>query len=63
MDADGDGAVECAEFVSAMLKGVDKPAVGALFRTADTDGSGHLCADEYRVVFRPPAGVVLPGRP
>ncbi|MGW7098755.1 oxygenase MpaB family protein [Streptomyces sp. NPDC054838] len=64
MDADGDGAVDCAEFVSAMLKGIDgdpdyldqglKPAVRVLFRTADTDGSGHLCADEYRVLFGGP---------
>jgi uncharacterized protein (DUF2236 family)/Ca2+-binding EF-hand superfamily protein len=61
MDADGDGTVDCAEFVSAMLGGVDgdptyldhglKPAVRALFRAADADGSGHLCADEYRVLF------------
>lgn len=61
MDADGDGTVDCAEFVSAMLGGVDrdpaylehglKPAVRALFRAADTDGSGHLCADEYRILF------------
>ncbi|WP_330294387.1 oxygenase MpaB family protein [Streptomyces sp. NBC_00503] len=60
-DADADGAVECAEFVSAMLKGMDqdpeylenglRPAMSALFRTADTDGSGHLCADEYRILF------------
>ncbi|WP_322871892.1 oxygenase MpaB family protein [Streptomyces goshikiensis] len=64
MDADGDGAVECAEFVSAMLGGIDRdphyldrglgPAVRALFRTADTDGSGYLCADEYRVLFGGP---------
>lgn len=64
MDADGDGAVECAEFVSAMLRGIDrdpayldqglKPAVRALFETADTDGSGYLCADEYRVLFGGP---------
>ncbi|MFE9636108.1 oxygenase MpaB family protein [Streptomyces sp. NPDC006463] len=64
MDADGDGAVDCAEFVSAMLNGIDrdpdyldqglKPAVRALFRTADTDGSGHLCADEYRILFGGP---------
>lgn len=64
MDADGDGAVECAEFVSAMLKGIDrdpdyldrglKPALRALFRTADTDISGYLCADEYRVLFGGP---------
>ncbi|MFG2293916.1 oxygenase MpaB family protein [Streptomyces sp. NPDC048603] len=61
MDADGDGGVECAEFVSAMLKGVDgdpgyldrglAPAMRALFRAADTDASGHLCADEYRTLF------------
>lgn len=61
VDADGDGTVDCAEFVSAMLGGVDrdpayldhglKPAVRTLFRTADTDGSGHLCADEYRILF------------
>ncbi|WP_327260787.1 oxygenase MpaB family protein [Streptomyces sp. NBC_01232] len=64
MDADGDGAVECAEFVSAMLGGIDRdadyldqglgPAVRALFRTVDTDGSGYLCADEYRVLFGGP---------
>ncbi|MGW4892943.1 oxygenase MpaB family protein [Kitasatospora sp. NPDC004240] len=61
MDADGDGTVDCEEFVSAMLAGLDRdpayldlgltPAVRALFRAADTDGSGHLCADEYRVLF------------
>ncbi|MFF3014919.1 oxygenase MpaB family protein [Streptomyces sp. NPDC057939] len=64
MDADGDGAVDCAEFVTAMLAGVDRdadyierglgPAVRALFRAVDTDGSGHLCADEYRVLFGGP---------
>ncbi|MEU9027154.1 oxygenase MpaB family protein [Streptomyces sp. NPDC048383] len=64
MDADGDGAVHCAEFVSAMLAGVDGdagyldhglgPAVRALFRAVDTDGSGYLCADEYRVLFGGP---------
>ncbi|MER5809403.1 oxygenase MpaB family protein [Streptomyces sp. NPDC002033] len=64
MDADGDGAVDCAEFVSAMLKEIDrdpayldqglKPAVRALFGAADTDGSGHLCADEYRILFGGP---------
>ncbi|MFD0279365.1 oxygenase MpaB family protein [Kitasatospora sp. NPDC127111] len=61
MDADGDGTVDCGEFVSAMLAGVDRdpayldrglgPAVRALFRAADTDGSGHLGADEYRALF------------
>ncbi|WP_354644553.1 EF-hand domain-containing protein [Kitasatospora camelliae] len=61
VDADGDGAVDCAEFVAAVLGGLDRdpayldqglgPAVRALFRAADTDGSGHLCADEYRVLF------------
>ncbi|MFD6878216.1 MULTISPECIES: oxygenase MpaB family protein [unclassified Streptomyces] len=64
MDTDGDGAVECAEFVTAMLAGVDRdadyldrglgPAVRALFRAVDTDGSGYLCADEYRVLFGGP---------
>ncbi|MFD3538676.1 oxygenase MpaB family protein [Streptomyces sp. NPDC058662] len=64
VDTDEDGAVECAEFVAAMLKGIDAdcdyldrgltPAVRALFRTADTDGSGYLCADEYRVLFAGP---------
>lgn len=61
MDGDGDGAVDCAEFVTAMTAGLDRdpgylerglgPAMRALFRAADTDGSGHLCADEYRVLF------------
>ncbi|MEV7617498.1 oxygenase MpaB family protein [Streptomyces sp. NPDC089799] len=61
MDADGDGSVECTEFVSAMLAGIDgdpgylerglAPAMRALFRAADTDASGHLCADEYRTLF------------
>ncbi|MFG2621802.1 oxygenase MpaB family protein [Streptomyces sp. NPDC048507] len=64
MDADGDGAVDCAEFVSAVLAGTDRdpayleqglgPAVRALFRAADTDGGGYLCADEYRVLFGGP---------
>ncbi|MEV7417386.1 oxygenase MpaB family protein [Streptomyces sp. NPDC089919] len=61
MDRDGDGAVDCAEFVAAMSAGLDRdpaylerglaPAMRALFRAADADGSGHLCADEYRVLF------------
>ncbi|MFF4324093.1 oxygenase MpaB family protein [Streptomyces sp. NPDC001568] len=64
MDADGDGAVECAEFVTAMLAGVDRdagyldhglgPAVRALFQAVDTDGSGYVGADEYRVLFGGP---------
>ncbi|MEU3726679.1 oxygenase MpaB family protein [Streptomyces sp. NPDC031705] len=63
-DADGDGAVTCAEFVGAMLAGVDGdpaylenglvPAVRALFRAADADGSGHLGPDEYRALFGGP---------
>ncbi|MDH6539981.1 oxygenase MpaB family protein [Streptomyces sp. SPB4] len=63
-DADGDGGVDCREFVSAMLAGVDRdpaylekglvPAVRALFRAADTDGSGYLGADEYRLLFGGP---------
>ncbi|MER8186865.1 oxygenase MpaB family protein [Kitasatospora sp. NPDC094015] len=61
MDTDGDGAVDSGEFVSAMLAGIDRdpayldqalaPAMRALFRTADADGSGYLCEDEYRVLF------------
>ncbi|MET8755796.1 oxygenase MpaB family protein [Streptomyces sp. NPDC004667] len=63
-DADGDGGVDCREFVSAMLAGVDRdpaylenglvPAVRALFRAADADGSGCLGADEYRLLFGGP---------
>ncbi|MFF0034548.1 EF-hand domain-containing protein, partial [Streptomyces avermitilis] len=26
-------------------------AVRAVFNAVDTDGSGHLCADEYRTIF------------
>lgn len=61
MDADDDGQVTCEEFVIAMLAGIDAgpgyleqgllSAVRAIFHAADTDGSGHLCADEYRTVF------------
>ncbi|MFF2809814.1 oxygenase MpaB family protein [Streptomyces sp. NPDC058000] len=61
MDTDGDGRVSLAEFTTAMLAGIDQdpdylhkglhPALRALFRAADTDGSGHLGADEYRVLF------------
>ncbi|MCL6300061.1 oxygenase MpaB family protein [Streptomyces kronopolitis] len=61
MDADGDGQVSCEEFVTAMLTGIDAGpgyldqgvlvAVRAIFHAADADGSGHLCADEYRTVF------------
>ncbi|MCX4804319.1 oxygenase MpaB family protein [Streptomyces sp. NBC_01214] len=61
MDADGDGQVTCEEFITAMLTGIDSGpayleqglhvAVRAVFHAVDTDGSGHLCADEYRRVF------------
>ncbi|WP_369393416.1 oxygenase MpaB family protein [Streptomyces sp. CG1] len=61
MDTDDDGRVDRAEFVTAMLAGVDRDpgyldqglqvAVRALFQAADTDGSGYLSADEYRTVF------------
>ncbi|WP_052849034.1 oxygenase MpaB family protein [Streptomyces avicenniae] len=61
MDTDGDGRISRAEFVSATLRGIDRDpayladglhvAVRAMFRAADTDGTGHLCADEYRAVF------------
>ncbi|WP_424216776.1 oxygenase MpaB family protein (plasmid) [Streptomyces sp. BI20] len=60
-DADGDGTVDREEFVRAMLGGLDRDpgyleeglhvALRALFRAADTDGSGRLGPDEYRVVF------------
>ncbi|MFF7329988.1 oxygenase MpaB family protein [Streptomyces sp. NPDC008150] len=61
MDADADGRVSRTEFVTAVLAGVDQDpayldkglrvAVRALFRAADTDGSGRLGADEYRALF------------
>lgn len=61
MDTDGDGQVTCEEFVTAMLTGIDSGpayleqglhvAVRAVFHAVDTNGSGHLCADEYRKVF------------
>ncbi|RKN04892.1 EF-hand domain-containing protein [Streptomyces radicis] len=61
MDADGDGRITRAEFVAATLAGVDRDpeyltkglhvAVRAMFRAADADGGGHLCADEYRALF------------
>ncbi|MFB7631944.1 oxygenase MpaB family protein [Streptomyces sp. NPDC056149] len=61
MDTDGDGRVSLAEFTTAVLAGVDRDpdylrnglhvALRALFRAADTDGSGYLTADEYRVLF------------
>ncbi|MCS0638086.1 EF-hand domain-containing protein [Streptomyces sp. LP05-1] len=61
MDTDGDGRVSRAEFTRATLAGCDRDpryldgglgvAVRAMFRAADTDGSGHLCLDEYRAVF------------
>ncbi|MFE6685037.1 oxygenase MpaB family protein [Streptomyces sp. NPDC057743] len=61
MDTDGDGRVSRAEFTTAVLAGVDRDpdylhnglhaALRALFRAADTDGSGYLTADEYRVLF------------
>ncbi|MFF3429684.1 oxygenase MpaB family protein [Streptomyces sp. NPDC002602] len=61
MDADEDGQVTCEEFVTAMLTGIDAEpsyleqglhvAVRAVFHAVDVDGSGHLCADEYRTIF------------
>ncbi|MFJ6379967.1 oxygenase MpaB family protein [Kitasatospora sp. NPDC092039] len=61
MDADGDGRVSREEFVAATLAGCDRdeaylergllPALRAVFTAADTDGSGFLEFDEYRVVF------------
>ncbi|MDT0317063.1 EF-hand domain-containing protein [Streptomyces millisiae] len=61
MDADGDGRIGREEFVAAAMAGVDRDpdqlakglhiAVRAMFRAADTDGDGHLCADEYRTLF------------
>lgn len=61
MDADADGQVTRAEFVRATLAGVDRDpeyldkglhvALRAFFHAADTDGSGNLCADEYRAMF------------
>ncbi|MFD8544566.1 oxygenase MpaB family protein [Streptomyces sp. NPDC059649] len=61
MDTDGDGRVSRGEFTTAMLAGIDRDpeylhkglhaALRALFRAADTDGSGSLGADEYRVLF------------
>ncbi|GAA4884797.1 oxygenase MpaB family protein [Kitasatospora terrestris] len=60
-DTDGDGEISCEEFVTAMLAGADRDpdylrdglhvAVRAMFRAADLDGSGLLCADEYRTLF------------
>ncbi|AXI76282.1 EF-hand domain-containing protein [Peterkaempfera bronchialis] len=61
MDSDGDGRISKAEFVAATIAGCDRDpdylerglhgAVRAVFRAADTDGSGFLDADEYRTVF------------
>ncbi|MEU9123205.1 oxygenase MpaB family protein [Streptomyces sp. NPDC048506] len=61
MDTDGDDRVSLAEFTAATLAGIDRDpdylhrglhtALRALFRAADTDHSGHLGPDEYRVVF------------
>ncbi|MGV4925573.1 oxygenase MpaB family protein [Streptomyces sp. BHT-5-2] len=61
MDTDGDDRVSLGEFTTAMLAGIDRDpdylhqglhtALRALFRAVDTDGSGLLGPDEYRVVF------------
>ncbi len=61
MDTDGDDRVSRAEFTAAMVAGADRDpdylhkglhtALRALFRAADTDGSGQVGADEYRVLF------------
>ncbi|MFJ2582198.1 oxygenase MpaB family protein [Kitasatospora aureofaciens] len=64
MDANGDGRVSREEFVAATIAGCDRdpaylergllPALRAVFAAADTDGNGHLDADEYRAVFGGP---------
>ncbi|MFJ9611864.1 oxygenase MpaB family protein [Kitasatospora sp. NPDC101176] len=64
MDANGDGRVSREEFVAATVAGCDRdpayleqgllPALRAVFTAADSDGSGFLEADEYRVVFGGP---------
>ncbi len=64
MDADEDGRVSREEFVAATVAGCDRdgayleegllPALRAVFTAADTDGSGFLEFDEYRVVFGGP---------
>ncbi|MFJ9838918.1 oxygenase MpaB family protein [Kitasatospora sp. NPDC101155] len=64
MDANGDGKVSREEFTAATLAGCDRdeayleqgllPALRAVFTAADTDGSGFLEFDEYRVVFGGP---------
>ncbi|MFE5580493.1 oxygenase MpaB family protein [Kitasatospora sp. NPDC056531] len=64
MDANGDGRVSREEFTAATLAGCDRdeayleqgllPVLRAVFTAADTDGSGFLEFDEYRVVFGGP---------
>ncbi|MER7043821.1 oxygenase MpaB family protein [Streptomyces jumonjinensis] len=67
MDTDGDGRISKAEFVAAAIAAHDRDpehphqqpqpqpglraALHAVFRAADTDRSGFIGADEYRVVF------------
>eukprot|EP00747_Dinoflagellata_sp_TGD_P179866 gnl/TRDRNA2_/TRDRNA2_31394_c0_seq1.p1 gnl/TRDRNA2_/TRDRNA2_31394_c0~~gnl/TRDRNA2_/TRDRNA2_31394_c0_seq1.p1 ORF type:complete len:545 (+),score=75.84 gnl/TRDRNA2_/TRDRNA2_31394_c0_seq1:73-1707(+) len=52
-DEDGDGKLNEAEFAKAMywsganLKGLDKSAIAAMFKDADTDGDSKISIDEF----------------
>jgi hypothetical protein len=64
MDADGDGAITQAEFVSSRPDDVSEEDAVALFKSIDTEGEGSLTAEQLDAGMKasaPPPGGPPPG--
>jgi Ca2+-binding EF-hand superfamily protein len=55
MDADGDGAITQAEFVSSRPADVSEEDATTLFKSIDTEGEGSLTADQLNAGMKAPA--------